>query len=350
MEYIFLLLLTFIGMLLLMQLVFFEISRSKMKKANNMNWFLSLDRPFQYNRVGYMFFICLICYLFSSGEEIFTLSWFVYFILFLAMGIVADAVVQYITLIYAKKRCHKEIEDAKLLQNELLEISETMNDTDDYEQSPRQYDEEAILKEYVEPSDHIAFLSMDHGEFVSELTPLPEATFIVEPYGDIESIQSLFEDKPIKVTRLTSEGKMPFKDEKIDILMCQYMNYDKHEVQRVLKPGGYFIVNQNGTSHLKEFLKMYVPFGMKGTWDSSSCAQTLDEIGMRIVNKFEDYGTIRFHSLQSIHSYFKKYSPDMANINKYRVFYLNALKDIKAKGYYEMSTHRFLVVAQKLMN
>ena len=51
MGYIIILLLTFIGMLLLMQLIFFELSRSKMKKENNMNWFLSLDRSFQYNRV-----------------------------------------------------------------------------------------------------------------------------------------------------------------------------------------------------------------------------------------------------------------------------------------------------------
>lgn len=44
MEYLFILLATFIGMLFLMQLVFFEITRSKMAKAENVNWYLSLDK------------------------------------------------------------------------------------------------------------------------------------------------------------------------------------------------------------------------------------------------------------------------------------------------------------------
>ena len=92
---------------------------------------------------------------------------------------------------------------------------------------------------------------------------------------------------------------------------------------------------------------MYMPFGMKGSWDAYSCAQTLEEIGMRIIEKFEDYGTIRFTSVQAIHSYFKKVSPDLADMNKYQAFYLNALKTIKENHFYEMTTHKFLVVAQK---
>ena len=62
MEYLFILLASFIGVLFLMQLVFFEITRNKMSKENNMNWFLSLKKPFNCHRVGYMFFICFICY------------------------------------------------------------------------------------------------------------------------------------------------------------------------------------------------------------------------------------------------------------------------------------------------
>ena len=103
MEYLMILLLIFIAVLFLMQVVFFEITKSKMEKMNNINWFLSLDKPFNYNRVGYMVFLCFICYLISSPAPLFSLEWFIYFALFLAMGIVADAVVQYAILIYSKK-------------------------------------------------------------------------------------------------------------------------------------------------------------------------------------------------------------------------------------------------------
>ncbi|MFR1597150.1 MAG: hypothetical protein ACLSUR_05005, partial [Coprobacillus cateniformis] len=145
MEYLFILLASFIGVLFLMQLVFFEITRNKMSKENNMNWFLSLKKPFNYHRVGYMFFICFICYLISSPEPIFSMSWIIYFVLFLAMGIVSDAIVQYLILVYSKKRCQKDIENATLLKNELLEIAETMTMDESWIESPRQYDEEIIL-------------------------------------------------------------------------------------------------------------------------------------------------------------------------------------------------------------
>ena len=94
-----------------------------------------------------MLFICFICYLISSPEDMFTASWFIYFILFLAMGVVADAIVQYLILVYSKKRCRKEIEDAKLLKNELLQIAQTISgEAEEPEQSTPQYDDEAILK------------------------------------------------------------------------------------------------------------------------------------------------------------------------------------------------------------
>ncbi|UTY40120.1 class I SAM-dependent methyltransferase [Allocoprobacillus halotolerans] len=349
MEYLIVLLLIFIGILFLMQVVFFEMTRSKMEKANNMNWFLSLDKPFSYNRVGYMVFLCLICYLISSPVELFTLNWFVYFVLFLAMGIVADAVVQYAIMVYSKKRCRRQIEDAHLLQNELQHFSPGAEFENDYTVTLPSYNESEILRRYINPEDHLAVMSVDAGKFASQFKDDTEAMFIIEPYTDTQRVQGQFVDgSSVKVTTLTPTGKMPFKDEKIDTVMCQECNYDKSEILRVLKKGGYFVVNQHGTDNLKEFVRLYMPFQMKGKWDAESCVQTLESIGMRVVDKFEDYGTIRFHSIQAIYQYFTKVSSDFANINRYQMFYLQALKEIKDHSYFEMTTHRFLVVAQKM--
>lgn len=346
--YIIILFVSFVGIMLATQIVFFEISRNKMMKTNNLNWFLSLDKPFHYNRTGYMVFICLICYLISSPEEMFTASWFIYFMIFLALGIIADAIVQYLTLWYGKKRCHTEIKNAQLLKNELVEISQTMENDLSYDETPAQYDEKVILNQYIDETSHLAFLTVDEGEYVKQFNHFTEATFLVEPFGDIEKTKSKLIDLPVKVTKLTPSGQMPFKDQKIDTVMCMNSNYNKHEIYRVLKSGGYFVVNQNGTANYKEFLQMYMPFGMKGSWDAYSCSQTLEQIGMRIVEKFEDYGTIRFRSIQAIHNYFKKVSPDLADLNKYQTFYLNALKAIKENSFYELTTHKFLIVAQKI--
>ena len=348
MGYLVMIILTFVVLLLIMQIIFFEVARNREKKADNIDWFSAIDRPFQYNRVGYMIFICLICYVISSPEDMFTLNWFIYFVLFVAMGIVADAIVQYLVLVYSKIRCRKEIQEAKLLENELLEISQTMHEDYSWKESEKQYEPYDILHRYIQPTDHIAFMSVDEGEFAKNYTPLPEATFILEPYGDSRKVEEKFADnESVKVTQLTEVGQLPFKDDRLDALVCEKSNYDKVDVKRILKDGGYFIVHQNGTANLKEFLKIYMPFAMRGSWDAYQCAQTLEEVGFKIREKFEDYGSIRFYNLQSLHQYFMKVSPDLADMNRYKSFYLKALRDMKKYSFFEMTTHTFMVVAQK---
>lgn len=347
-QYTLSLILTFVGLLMISQMIFFEISKKRADNNNQLLWYMSVDKPFKYTRVKYMMFLCTICYAISSPLAMFTMRWLLYFILFVSIAIVADMIVQYLVNYYAKKRCAKQIHEIKLLQNELIEISQTMDGDTSYTESPKQYDEKTIIQQYLTPQSHVAYLTVDGGEFVKEFNQFTEATFDVEPYGDIEKTKAKLEDLPVQVTSLTSSGQMPFKDNKIDILACIYSNYDKFEIQRILKPQGYFIVNQMGTDNFREILHAYVPYGLKRTWDAYTCCQTLEDIQMRIIDKMEDYATIRFHSIKGMQQFFQKASPDFLDMNKYQAFYLTVLKALKEHGFYELTTHHFCVIAQKV--
>ncbi len=347
MDYILSVVGLFIVVMLTTQIAIFEITRGKAKKQNNVLWYLSLDKPFSYSRLGQMMFICSVCFMLTSEISFFSVQGILHFLLLLAMTVVADMIVHYITLKYGKVRCKKEITLAKELKEEVTAFTQNAYEEDTYEVSSRQYDEKEILRKYVEPTSHLAYLSVDGGKFVREANLFPEATFDVEPFGDIEAIKTSLEDLPVQVTKLTPSRQMPFKDERMDIVMCEYANYEKHEINRVLKKDGYFIVNQNGTTNLKELFTMYMPFRVKGVWDAFSCAGSLEDAGMTVVEKYEDYGTIRFSTLASLYTYFKNNAGDFSDMVKYQMFYINALKELKEKGYYELSTHRFLIVAKK---
>ncbi len=344
--YLFLYLLWFIGILLIFQLIMFELQKRKVDKSNNMNWYLSLNRPFNYNRTGYMVFICVLCYGFAMGIS-FTFSWLFYLILFIALGIVADAIVQYLTLAYGKKRCAKQIEEAQYMKDELARLSEAVEVEDhSYVTSSPRYDELDYLRHYIKPTDHVAFITADKGKLAYEFEPKGEATFVLEPYSEVDTLK--YPESPtFKITQLTSSGQMPFKDNKLDIVFCRNCTYTKEEVNRILKNNGYYIVNQNGTANLKEFVQMYMPFKLKKTWDAYTCAKSLEELGMHIIEKIDDYGTIRFNSVEAIYTYFMEVSPELADINKYQVFYINAMKAIREQHYFDLTTHKFLVVAQK---
>ena len=347
MEYILEVVGLFVSVMLVTQIVIFESARKRAKKDNNVLWYLSLDKTFSYNRFGQMLFICVACYMLTGDRSLFTLSGFLYFLLLLAMTVVADMIVHYLVIVYGKKRCKKEIVFAKELKAEVTAFAQNAVEDENYEVTSRQYEEKEILSKYVEPTSHLAYLSIDGGRFVRECGLFPEATFDVEPFGDTELIKSAMADLPVQVTKLTPSRQMPFKDERMDVVMCQYSNYEKHEIKRVLKNGGYFIVNQNGTTNLKELFALYMPFRMKGVWDAFACTGSLEEAGMKVIEKYEEYGTLRFRTLASLYTYFKNSAGDFADMQKYQLLYINALKAMKEKGYYELSTHRFLIVAQK---
>lgn len=349
MQELLILLVNFIILLLILQIFFFEINYSKVKKANNMMWYLSLDKSFNYNRTGYMAFICFICYLISSDEPVFSANWIIFFIMFLALGIIADAVVQFLTLKYGQVRCKNEINEAKALLEEVLKLKDSQEISLDYYESEKEFDETQILKRYLRSEDHLSFLSVDQGRFASQFDALPAVTYDVEPYGDIEKIKDYLSETPIKATTLTQAQQMPFKDDKIDVVMNQLCNYEKNEIKRVLKPGGYYILHQNGTGNYKELVDMYMPFRMKGEWTIHSCCPTLEEIGFKIIEKFENYGSIQFRSIEALHSYFKKKSPDLSDVERYKNFYMSALKQIKEKDVFRLSTYDFLIVARNEM-
>lgn len=349
MQELFILLVNFILMLLILQIIFFEINYNKVRKVSNMMWYLSLDKKFNYTRTGYMAFICFICYLISSDDPIFSTNWIIFFIIFLALGIIADAIVQFLTLKYGQMRCKREINEAKMLLEEVLKLKDLQETSLDYYESEKEFDESQVLKRYLKSEDHLSFLSVDQGKFASTFKELPAVTYDVEPYGDIEIVKDNLSETPIKVTTLTQAQQMPFKDDKIDVVMNQLCNYEKNEIKRVLKPGGYFILHQNGTGNYKELVDMYMPFRMNGEWNVQSCCSTLESIGFRIIEKFENHGFVQFSSIESLHSYFKAISPDLSDVERYKNFYMAALKQIKEKDVFRLSLYDFLIVARNEM-
>ena len=338
----------FIGMMLIFNLVFFEMSRAKALNVKNFAWFATLNKPYNYTRTGSMIFICVLSYLLTSHGDVSGLEWIVYLILFVACGVIADAMTQFIIQKYAQIRCRKMIRLATSLDETLSSMAFEFEDDDGYEVSSAKYDEKEIAKKYIKKEDHLSFLSVDKGEFAKSFGDYPEVTYNVDPFSAVEEVQNNLEGTPIRATTLTPNHQMPFKDGRLDVVMNQYSNYNKDEIKRVLKDDGYFIVNQYGSHNLREFLNVYMYLRVKGVWDLESCKMTLQLVNMNVVEAYEDYGYVRFKNLSQLHTYFKTALKDVAaNPEKYKAFYLKALQDIKDNGFYEMTTYRFLIVAKK---
>ncbi len=66
-----------------------------------------------------MGFVYFFVYLLFFNQNMFSTEWFLYLLVFIAMGIVSDAVVQYLVLYYGKFRFKKYIVETEKLEEDV---------------------------------------------------------------------------------------------------------------------------------------------------------------------------------------------------------------------------------------
>lgn len=345
MEYYIYMLVSLVLMISMLKLVFSELEGRMAKKQTNIRWYLFYNKGFSYKRNNTIIFLSIFCYVFSTTESFFSLIWVAEIIWFVAIGVVADGISQLVSSIYIKNRFRFDIRGAIALEAEIKTAFEK-EDNDLFYEGEAKYNSIEIVKEHLKEDTRLAISSVDGGEFATKFDNLPPITYVVE--GQYEAACERLNDYGVKVTKWTDDNRMPFKDERIDVIVNEYVNYDKFEIFRVLKPEGHFIVEQVGSDNYKEIISMFVPFRVKGTWDKENCSKTLREIGFEVVGGYEDFNHIRFKSLAAFITFMRKTSPERVERHElYINFYAHVLKEIQKNDFFDLSTHKFMVIVKK---
>lgn len=344
-EYFVTLTVTFSIMLVILKFIFTEIEARMARKQSSILWFLQFSNPFIYRRNPSVIMLIIFMFLFSYTGTMFTGLWVIQLVIFLAVGMLVDAFSQVLCYYYAKLRFKNKIRSCVM---EKAEIEAAMNKVDDelvFHSLPN-YDSVGIIQSLFQEDLHVSISSMDGGEFVSKFETLPPITYVVE--SSVAKAEDVLKDRLVKITTMTPQGTMPFKDGKIDLAINEIVNYDKYDMHRILKSDGYLVVEQLGSDNYKEILNMFIPFRMKGRWDKENCIKTLQEVGFEIQSGYEDFGYIRFKSLSAIMTFIKQISPDkLQHYDIYINFYAHILNEIKRQGFFDLTTHKFMVIAKK---
>ena len=331
-------------MLVGVKFVFCELEGHMAKKRGLLNWYLKLAEPFKYARTRSIIFMCIFCYMIVSTQFIFSIEWLIELIGFVAVGVIFDGISQGVGYYYNKIRFRKNIYKAVAVKDEINKAM-TLSDSDLIQQSMPIYSSAEIVSRYLNEQTHLAVISLDGGEYVSSFEKLPPITYTVE--AQYEKAEERLAKRNVKVTRLTDEGKLPFKDERLDVVVNELTNFDKYDLYRVVKPGGYILVNQLGSDNYQELINVFLPFKLHGHWDLESGSKSLSEIGLEIVDGVEEHGYVRFNSLTSFIHFMKQITRVDVTQDRFMNFYGQVLKQIKEKSYFELTTHRFMVVARK---
>ena len=73
----------------------------------------------------------------------------------------------------------------------------------------------------------------------------------------------------------------------------------------------------------------------------------MSDIGLEIIDSVEEHGYVRFDTLASFIQFMKGITKADITQDRFMNFYSHVLKQIKDKKYFELTTHRFMVVARK---
>lgn len=193
------------------------------------------------------------------------------------------------------------------------------------------------------------------GELLYSLQPLPKVTYATEAYKpNVPIARKKLEPIAVKVVEICEDDeKLPFEDEKFDLIINRHEFYSPKEVFRILKKGGLFLTQQVGGENDLEFNAfLEAPIdnvSQPPDWNLKYAVMELRDAGFTILQEEENSPKTRSYDIGAIIYYFKAIPwqlPDFT-IEKY----YNKLKamhyEIEKKGYFETTSERFFILAKK---
>lgn len=329
-----------------MRIAFGELDSRMAKKRYDLNYFLNFEKPFSYRNGRSTIVMMVFCFILFGGVNIFSKEGLLLIVTFVAIGVIVDVLSSWLFHYYARLRFKKQIletkEEVEKLKKEMTmptDESEVMETGDDY-------DFLEVVDRYVDEKAHLACFSRDGGRFMSAFKHYAQVNFLVD--DKLEEAKKRLEDTAVRVTGLTKDKKYPFKDEKMDVVVCYNDNFLPQEVSRILKDNGIFVVHQYGSENLMELNALNHPIQVKNMWNMHALSDGLRQNRYLLLDRRECHGEVRFFSLSAFVNYITTNSKAKIEQMENYINSLNIIsKIIQKNGYFAMKTHHFYVVARK---
>ena len=346
MEGLIMLILMMILIMNLMKMIFSEMDGRRANKQYNIRYFLQFTKPFSYGRTSYIVFVALVIFLFTATEPIFSMAWLLEFVLLLCVAVIVDVVSQYAAYFYTKKRFKAGIDQAVKI-HDTIKSARDQEDPDNIIYPDFFFNFNEIVESHMKEEEHIGIASMDGGEFVSSISNLSPITYVIDSRK--ADAEKRLEGMNVKVTSLTPDNGLPFKDEKIDTYICRYTNFNKADVLRILKPEGILLVHQAGSDNIKELNNILLPMNPTANWNKYACQGILSQSGFEILDGQEQIAKIGFRSMGALFTYLRRVSPEKVfNFEFYINQYALIEAAIRQRGFFELTLHEFYLICKKI--
>lgn len=214
------------------------------------------------------------------------------------------------------------------------------------------WDYHAIVKQYMVGVNRMLDMGTGGGEFLKTLAPLPMETYATEGYEpNVQIAEENLIPLGVKVISRYKDNSLPVESNYFDLIINRHEYYDPGEVNRILKPGGYFVTQQVKGNCDDTIIKL---FGAKNEadhadWSIAKAASELKLNNFDVILQNEMEGFTEFLDTEALVSYLRVINwivPDYTN-EKYSAEINKARKIIEVKGRFRSTLDRFLIVSKK---
>ncbi len=144
---------------------------------------------------------------------------------------------------------------------------------------------------------------------------------------------------------------LKFADDYFDLIINRHESYSVEEVKRVIKNDGFFITQQVGSENclgINRALGVKVDMGL-GTWNLDFAKQQLKKNRFKLIKSFEEFPKLRFYDIGALIYYLKAvpWQVDNFTVESFKPKLKEIHKVIQSNNYFEVSEHRFFIVAGK---
>jgi SAM-dependent methyltransferase len=190
------------------------------------------------------------------------------------------------------------------------------------------------------------------GEFLSSLKPLPAKTYATEAYPpNIKVATERLSPLGIIVKAIEDDEKLPFESNLFDLVINRHEEYGVDELWRIMKPNGVFITQQVGGSDSRELNDwLEIDDGENpANWSLSTEIAAFERAGFTLLDTTEVMAETRFFDVGAVAYYAKiiEWQFPRFSVVTHREQLLKIHDHIQAHGHWAMTSHRFLIVAQK---
>jgi SAM-dependent methyltransferase len=220
-------------------------------------------------------------------------------------------------------------------------------------ETPLPWDYSAIVKKHMRGIKRMLDMGTGGGEFLISLAPLPRETYATEGYEpNVRIAEKNLKQLGVKVISGYKDDSLPLESNFFDLVINRHEFYEPGEVNRILKPGGYFITQQvkgNCDDTIIKFFGADAGNDFKD-WGLGKAVKELEDNNFEIIRQDEAEGFTEFSDTGALISYMKVINWIVPGFSteKYSAQINKAAAIIKENGSFKSTLDRFLVVSKKL--